>query len=335
MPSMPSLTPYSAMHSETVDPQPEVLQPEPAPQPKRSRGYVGLLAPIGLPIGLAASITGAAITTHSQYVEEASGIPVLVSTVESPDVPVIMAQSLGIPSGLWIDLESAESGKNNPTCHTDAQLQCSTRLGITFIAIDDGLSDTMPSPWREVFATKSANRVDSFAISTHEVTRAQFLGLMKNINTLTEQKELIAYFDEHSGSEPAVVTYEEAVEFCLRLSEKDSANYRLPTEKEWECACGLSNCWFGSDCPAFTEASGVGATRGPVWEWSDGNELHRRKGIRTSQSRAKKSQQVHVHLATADAGTGHEPPPPGRFRIVREPVTLSPGSFLQTGRFLR
>ena len=33
------------------------------------------------------------------------------------------------------------------------------------------------------------------------------------------------------------VTWEEAAEFCRKLSAKEGAHYRLPTEAEWEYAC--------------------------------------------------------------------------------------------------
>ncbi|MFO0224753.1 MAG: protein kinase domain-containing protein [Planctomyces sp.] len=335
MPSMPTPAPMSAMHSETVAPQPEALPPDPLPQPRRSRGHVGLLAPIGLPMGLAASITGAVYTSQSQYVEEASGIPVLVSTIESPDVPVLIAQSLGITSGLWMDFESMASRNNVPANDTDAQPEYLTRLGFTFITIDAVSPDTTPNPWKEVFGKHSVHRVKEIAISAHEVTLEQLLAVMKNSVTLPERNEVTSYFDDHSSSKPAVVSYEQAVEFCQRLSEMDSANYRLPTEAEWEFVCGRSARRFGTVRPQLAETGGRGDIPGNVWEWSDANDSHRRTDPVTSHCRAKKWSQIRVHLAAVDVETGHEPPPPGRFRVVREPVTLRPVSPLQTGRFLR
>ena len=46
------------------------------------------------------------------------------------------------------------------------------------------------------------------------------------------------------------VSWEDAVEFCRCLSEKEGAEYRLPTEAEWEYACraGSTTRWcFGDD----------------------------------------------------------------------------------------
>lgn len=335
MPSMPNLTPMSAMHSEIVASKAEVLPPNPSPQPRRSRGYLGLLAPVGLPMGLAASITGAVCTSQSQYVEEASGIPVLVSTIESPDVPILMTQSLGITSGLWIDFESTASGNNIAANHTEAQPESLTRLGFTFITIDAVLPDATPNPWKEVFGKHSVHRVKEIAISAHEVTLEQFLAVIKNSATLPEQNEVTSHFDDYSSCKPAVVSYEQAVEFCQRLSEIDSANYRLPTKEEWECACGRGDWRFGSVCPELAETGGPGDIAGNVWEWSEGDNSHLRTDPLTSHCRAKKWSKIRVHLAAVDVETGHEPLPPGRFRVVREPVTLRPVSPLQPGRVLR
>ena len=50
---------------------------------------------------------------------------------------------------------------------------------------------------------------------------------------------------------PAVyVSWDDAVEFCEKLSEKEGKDYRLPTEDEWEYACrgGTKTAFsFGDD----------------------------------------------------------------------------------------
>ena len=46
------------------------------------------------------------------------------------------------------------------------------------------------------------------------------------------------------------VSWEDAVEFCRKLSEKEGVEYRLPTEAEWEYACRAGTttaCSFGDD----------------------------------------------------------------------------------------
>ncbi|MGO8747823.1 MAG: formylglycine-generating enzyme family protein [Thermoguttaceae bacterium] len=45
------------------------------------------------------------------------------------------------------------------------------------------------------------------------------------------------------------VSWEDAIEFCKRLSEKEKKEYRLPTEAQWEYACraGSTTRWFCGD----------------------------------------------------------------------------------------
>ncbi|MFN5076239.1 MAG: formylglycine-generating enzyme family protein, partial [Planctomyces sp.] len=145
------------------------------------------------------------------------------------------------------------SRNNVPANDTDAQPEYLTRLGFTFITIDAVSPDTTPNPWKEVFGKHSVHRVKEIAISAHEVTLEQLLAVMKNSVTLPERNEVTSYFDDHSSSKPAVVSYEQAVEFCQRLSKMDSANYRLPTEEEWDFVCGRSACRFGTVRPQLAE----------------------------------------------------------------------------------
>ena len=71
----------------------------------------------------------------------------------------------------------------------------------------------------------------AFRIAATEVTRRQWLAL-------TSSKPSPRPGDEPGDDLPVTsITWKEAREFCLKLSEKEGAIYRLPTEAEWEYAC--------------------------------------------------------------------------------------------------
>jgi formylglycine-generating enzyme required for sulfatase activity len=87
------------------------------------------------------------------------------------------------------------------------------------------------------------------------------------------------------------MTWSEAVEFCLKLSEQEGVDYRLPTEAQWEYACrgGTTTAYsFGDDSKKLVEyawyddnsddkshkvgkknpnAWGLYDMHGNVWEW--------------------------------------------------------------------
>lgn len=55
---------------------------------------------------------------------------------------------------------------------------------------------------------------------------------------------------ERSNCAATYISWKNAVEFCVKLSELESTTYRLPTEAEWECACraGTITAYsFGND----------------------------------------------------------------------------------------
>jgi formylglycine-generating enzyme required for sulfatase activity len=82
-------------------------------------------------------------------------------------------------------------------------------------------------------------KIGGFFMGRYEVTREQWLAvsrLPKVNRALTRFVEEIMSGD-NSTLPVHVVPWDEAVEFCERLTKKSGIRYRLPTEAEWEYAC--------------------------------------------------------------------------------------------------
>jgi formylglycine-generating enzyme required for sulfatase activity len=77
----------------------------------------------------------------------------------------------------------------------------------------------------------------AFYMGTTEVTQAQWNKVMDGNPS----------FFTGDALPVETVTWEEAVEFCRKLSDKEGVRYRLPTEAEWEYACRA-----GTDTPFHT-----------------------------------------------------------------------------------
>lgn len=78
--------------------------------------------------------------------------------------------------------------------------------------------------------------INSFWIGKHPITQAQW----RAVSTLPKVKIALEVSpSQFNGYEYPVeqVTWDEAIEFCDRLSQYSGRNYRLPSEAEWEYAC--------------------------------------------------------------------------------------------------
>jgi formylglycine-generating enzyme required for sulfatase activity len=72
----------------------------------------------------------------------------------------------------------------------------------------------------------------AFYMSVTEVTQGQYKAVMDSSPWSGQ-----TYVQESSENPAVYVSWDDAVEFCTRLSEKEGRTYRLPTEAEWEYAC--------------------------------------------------------------------------------------------------
>ena len=127
--------------------------------------------------------------------------------------------------------------------------------------------------------------VPNFFMGKYPVTQAQYEAVMGK-NPL--------HFKENGVNRPVEkVSWNNAKEFCRKLSELTGKNYRLPSEAEWEYACRAGTqtkyyfgdsdsnldefAWYGSNSESRTHevgeklanAFGLHDMHGNVWEWCE------------------------------------------------------------------
>jgi len=97
-------------------------------------------------------------------------------------------------------------------------------------------------------------RVSRFYLSKYEVTQAQWRVVSQFPKVKRDLMSDPSYFK--GDSRPVeTVSWEDAMEFCERLSRATGRKYRLPTEAEWEYACRAGS----------RTAFHFGATVTPAW----------------------------------------------------------------------
>jgi len=115
--------------------------------------------------------------------------------------------------------------------HLDVPVETTNSIGMNLVLIPPG-EFVMGSPaeeeWhREDEVLHRVTLTKTFYIGATEVTQSQWKAMMgKNPS-----------FSTGDALPVDTVTWEEAVEFCRKLSEKEGARYRLAREAEWEYAC--------------------------------------------------------------------------------------------------
>src|SRR5208337_517456 len=161
----------------------------------------------------------------------------------------------------------------------------------------DGTGDENEHPQHEVRITRP------FYLGIHEVTQAQYEAVMGSnpswFAAAGRGKDMVA--GQSTGEHPVEqVSWLDAVKFCNKLSEMEgrkpfyeitgktvrvpdwkAPGYRLPTEAEWEYACGADpadveeHAWFKGNSGSVTHPVGRKLTNrfglhdmhDNVWEW--------------------------------------------------------------------
>jgi formylglycine-generating enzyme required for sulfatase activity len=75
----------------------------------------------------------------------------------------------------------------------------------------------------------------AFSMQTTEVTQGQWKAVMGT--EPRKGQEFSKYVKEGSNYAATFVSWNDAIDYCKKLSEKEGKTYRLPTEAEWEYAC--------------------------------------------------------------------------------------------------
>ncbi len=91
----------------------------------------------------------------------------------------------------------------------------------------------------------------TFFISRHEITQVEWRAVA---SLPMIDRELSPDPSEFKGDNLPVdnVSWEDAMEFCARLSKRTGRAYRLPTEAEWEFACRAGSTGWFSFGPTLT-----------------------------------------------------------------------------------
>ncbi|MCR9201358.1 MAG: SUMF1/EgtB/PvdO family nonheme iron enzyme [Planctomycetaceae bacterium] len=144
-----------------------------------------------------------------------------------------------VKSGGSLDLQPRPEMQTRPTDSADSSMQdfINNKIGMKLKLIPAGtfrmgspkseeLRDDDEGPQHRVTISKP------FYMGIHEVTQSQWESVMRTTPWRGSRSV-------KEGDHVAVtyVSWEDAVEFCRRLSVREGRTYRLPTEAEWEYAC--------------------------------------------------------------------------------------------------
>ena len=169
----------------------------------------------------------------------------------------------------------ATRGPILPVRNRAAEAHFVNSLGMEFIAVPGGVGLLGIQDHTDPTLAPHYVRISrGFLLGAHEVTQGEFAAVMSARPSVFSKGGAKAEDVASAHAKGAIpnpdtshhpvdsVSWEEAVEFCRRLGEREGRTYRLPTEAEWEWACRNAGtiAWQGFWHPAGkgTDETAVG-----------------------------------------------------------------------------
>ncbi|MGH9427514.1 MAG: formylglycine-generating enzyme family protein, partial [Terriglobia bacterium] len=154
------------------------------------------------------------------------------------------------------------------TTHRQRRDKPLRRLGVVCVSAVKNRSQTHPTFARINLCPPIVGEVISYSIlSKYEVTQSQWRAVATKLLKvkIDLNPDPSNFKDDNLPVEQ--VSWEEAIEFCERLSKATGKTYRLPTEAEWEYACRAgtkgpyagsldSMAWYSSNSDSKTHPIG-------------------------------------------------------------------------------
>ena len=137
---------------------------------------------------------------------------------------------------------AAEMAQRDWAKHLGTEVQIENRIGMKFVLIPPG-EFMMGTPKDEKGRDDNEgprHRVkisQPYYLGTYEVTQQQWREVMGSEPWLKKGGSPMLCVKTGKDYPATFVTWDDAVAFCKKLSERDGVDYRLPTAAEWEYAC--------------------------------------------------------------------------------------------------
>lgn len=134
---------------------------------------------------------------------------------------------------------------------SESQKQAAERLKIPVVLANSVGMKLILVPAREFMMDSADGQPDEKPVHLVRITRPFYLRITETTQGQYEQVMGAnpSHFTGDAQRPVEQVSWENAVELCRRLSQKEGKTYGLPTEAQWEYACraGTSTKWYSGD----------------------------------------------------------------------------------------